>query len=120
MILAISAVGEKLTDSMDTRFGRAKYFIIYDTNNSSFSVHTNKQNLSASQGAGIQSAQAVVDYGAEVLISGNCGPKAFSVLKVAGIKVYSAENCTVKEAIELFMANKLKQLNDANVEGHWT
>jgi predicted Fe-Mo cluster-binding NifX family protein len=118
MILAISSTGEKLSDNLDTRFGRAKYFIIYDTKDSTFKAYNNNQNLSLAQGAGIQSAQAILDYNAEVLISGNCGPKAFSVLSNAGIKIYSAENCSVELAINSFLNNKLKLLSEANLEGN--
>ena len=119
MIIAISSSGKDLTSKVDTRFGRAKYFIIYNTNTLSVQVHENNQNLSAMQGAGIQSSQNVVELNAEVLITGNCGPKAFKVLNAAGIKVFITLDCSVQNAIDLYVANKLPPLNEANVEGHW-
>ena len=39
------------------------------------------------QGAGIQAAQTVIGRGAEALITGFCGPKAFRVLTAAKVQV---------------------------------
>jgi len=75
---------------MDARFGRAKFIMIYDTSDLSFKVHDNNVNLNAAQGAGIQTAQNIVELGATVLITGNCGPKAFKVLEAGGVKIYTS------------------------------
>ena len=48
-----------LTSKVDPRFGRAKYFIIYDTETKEMEVVGNEQNFQAAQGAGVQSAQNV-------------------------------------------------------------
>ncbi len=88
-------------------------------NSAAFTVVDNAQNLSASQGAGIQSAQTVAATGAQALISGHCGPKAFRVLGAAGIAVHTSDAATVKEALEQFRAGKLQALRDADVDGHW-
>jgi predicted Fe-Mo cluster-binding NifX family protein len=119
MIIGITSTGSDLSAPVDARFGRARNFIIYDTGNATFSVHDNDQNLSAAQGAGIQAAQNFAKLNAEVLLTGNCGPKAFKVLSAAGVKVFSASNCTVQEAIDQHLKGLLPQLNNANVEGHW-
>ncbi|MFA7062307.1 MAG: NifB/NifX family molybdenum-iron cluster-binding protein, partial [Pedobacter sp.] len=79
----------------------------------------NTQNLNASQGEGIQAAQAVATAGANVLITGHCGPKAFRVLNAAGIKIYNCEAATVEEALRLLEEGKLVAANEADVEGHW-
>ncbi len=119
MKIACSASGGTLDSPLDTRFGRAAKFIVYDTDTAAFTVVDNAQNLNAAQGAGIQSAQTVAATGAQALISGHCGPKAFRVLAAAGITVYTSDVATVKEALEQFRAGKLKALSDANVDGHW-
>ena len=67
MKIAFSTPGSKLDAPLDTRFGRAAKFIIYDLDSETFEVMDNRQNLNAAQGAGIQSSKKVVDAGAEKL-----------------------------------------------------
>jgi len=120
MKIAVTAMGERLTDSVDPRFGRAKVFVVVDTETNEHSAHDNSQNLNAMQGAGIQAAQNVAELGVEAVATGNVGPKAFSTLNAAGIKVYLGATGTVNDAIEQLKAGKLQSTSEANVEGHWT
>jgi predicted Fe-Mo cluster-binding NifX family protein len=119
MKIAFSSSGDSLESSFDTRFGRCRKFIIYDDSTDKFEVVDNSQNLNAAQGAGIQSAQNVVATGAECVVSGHCGPKAFKTLNVAGVKVFNCEFRTVKDAIEAFKKGEIKEAKSADVEGHW-
>lgn len=119
MKIAISSEGKELDAKIDTRFGRARYFIIYDTETNEFSTMDNIQNLNAAQGAGIQTAQNVLNSGAECIITGHCGPKAYRVLSSSNIKLYLADKGTVKEAIDDLISGKLKIAGGADVEGHW-
>jgi predicted Fe-Mo cluster-binding NifX family protein len=119
MKIAISSAGPALDDLIDLRFGRAAMFIVYDLDNETFTVEDNEQNLNAAQGAGIQAAQHVVNSGAQALITGHTGPKAFKVLEAAKIPIYLAEGGTVREAIAAFRAGSLKAIAEADVEGHW-
>ena len=104
---------------LDSRFGRASGFLVYDTDKKESSYVSNQQNLSATQGAGIQSAQNITNQKVDVLISRNCGPKAFRVLSQAGIKIYTSTDALVKDALEKFHNNELKETNSSNVESHW-
>lgn len=119
MKLLITSSGTTLDSPVDPRFGRAKQFLVVDPDTMTCAAHDNAQNLNAAQGAGIQAAQNVVALGAEAVISGHCGPKAFRVLKAAGVRVYTTQAATVKEAVDLFRAGKLTEASDADVEGHW-
>lgn len=119
MKIAVTATGNDLTCQTDARFGRAKTFIVVDTGTNEFAVHDNAQNLNAAQGAGVQSAETVARLGAEAVVSGNVGPKAFRALTAAGIKIYLFGGGTVAEAVEKFKAGELRQVSDANVQGHW-
>lgn len=119
MKVAISAKGNELSSQVDPRFGRAVYFIVYDTEDSSFEAVSNGDNAVAAQGAGVQAAQSVVNRGVDWVISGNMGPKAFTALKAAGVKIASWSDGTVAEAIELIKQGELKEIAEANVEGHW-
>ena len=119
MKVAISAQGNTPQDRVDPRFGRARQFIIMDTENDGYESVDNTQNLNAAQGAGIQAAQNVVNKGAKVVITGHCGPKAFRTLSAANIGVYSGADRTVEDAFGLYKRGELEKINDADVEGHW-
>ncbi|MBC8206673.1 MAG: NifB/NifX family molybdenum-iron cluster-binding protein [Kiritimatiellaeota bacterium] len=119
MKIAITTSGTDLTAPVDTRFGRAASFIVYDTESETFEVADNNQNLNAPQGAGIQTAQNVAATGAKTVITGHCGPKAFRILSASNIAVYPCSAATVQEALELFKTGKLTEANGADVEGHW-
>ncbi|HPH03351.1 MAG TPA: NifB/NifX family molybdenum-iron cluster-binding protein [Spirochaetota bacterium] len=119
MKIAISARSASLESNFDTRFGRAPLFVIYDTDSKEVSSCNNTQNLQAAQGAGIQTAQNVANAGAQAVVSGHCGPKAFTVLTAAGVTVYQAKAATVQDVIRQFENGELVAMNSADVEGHW-
>jgi len=120
MKLLITSTGDILESEVDPRFGRAKKFILFDTKTEKFSVIDNNQSLNTPSGAGIQASQNVAGCGADVLITSNCGPKAYKVLSTAGVKVFLGAKGSIKDAINDFKEGKLKEADAANVEGHWT
>jgi len=120
MKVCVTSTGPSLDSRVDLRFGRAPYFIVFDVEARSYEVIENKQQLDLPQGAGVQSAAIVAKSGAEAVLTGNCGPKAFRVLDESKIAVYvGLDNMTVVEAIGQFSAGKLQPITAANVEGHW-
>ncbi len=66
MKAAITSQGTELSIQVDPRFGRAKYFVVVETDSGNFEAVDNTQNLNAAQGAGIQAAQNASAKGAEV------------------------------------------------------
>jgi len=119
MKIAITTSGNDLNASLDSRFGRAPKFLVYDLDANTFEIVDNEQNLNAAQGAGIQSAQNIARLGVGAVITGHCGPKAFRVLEAAKIKIYGTSTATVLEAIEQYREGKLSEATSADVEGHW-
>jgi predicted Fe-Mo cluster-binding NifX family protein len=119
MKVAITSQGKDLASPVDQRFGRAKYFIVLDTENGQFTAHDNAANLQLAQGAGIQAGQAVVNLGVSSVITGNVGPKAFRVLQAGNVQIYMGATGTVQQAIEEYKQGRLKTANQATVEGHW-
>jgi len=119
MKIAITAQGEQMQSPVDPRFGRAKWFIVIDTETGAFEAVDNKKNFDAAQGAGIQASRNVAEFGTHAVITGNVGPKAFAALKAAGISVYIGAAGTVQEALDKFKAGALESAQGANVEGHW-
>jgi predicted Fe-Mo cluster-binding NifX family protein len=118
MKVAVSSSGSTLESSVDSRFGRCPYYIIYDTVNNSFKAVENKGSQ-AGGGAGIQAAQSISDMKVEALITGNVGPNAFRVLSAASIKVYSGATGSVKDAIEKFKKGEYKETTAPDVGTHF-
>ena len=119
MKIVLTTSGDDLNAPLDTRFGRAPKFLLYDLESETFEVFDNRQNLNAAQGAGIQSAETVARLGAKALVTGHCGPKAFRVLTAAGIKIYNTDAPTVAAAVEQYRSGRLIEARTADVEGHW-
>ncbi len=120
MKIAISSQGNNLGSAVEPRFGRAAQFILYNTDTDAFEVVPNSQNLNAPQGAGIKAAERVSRLGAEVVITGHCGPKAYQTLAAAGIQVVlGAEGTSVVQALENYKSGQLKASESPDVAGHW-
>jgi predicted Fe-Mo cluster-binding NifX family protein len=117
MKIAVSATGNNLDSAIDPRFGRCAYFLVVDTENMRFEAFSNESSALGG-GAGIQSAQFVSSKGAQVLITGNCGPKAVQALSAAGVKVVLGQSGTVREATERFKRGELNAGSEANVGTH--
>jgi predicted Fe-Mo cluster-binding NifX family protein len=118
--VAITSQGPELESQVDPRFGRARHFIVADTNSSEVTVHDNQMNANAMQGAGVQAGRKVVELGVVALITGHIGPKAFDTLQAGGVQVFSGASGSVAEAFEAFKAGELQAVETADVRGHWT
>ena len=119
MKIAITTQGDDLGSQIDSRFGRAPKFLVVDTETMRFDVIANTQSLDLAQGAGIQSAQNVLVHKPDAILTGNCGPKAFRVLKAARVKVVVGVKGRIADAIHDYLDGKYAEATDANVEGHW-
>ena len=119
MKIAISCQSNDLNSEIDPRFGRAKGFLVCDTDSDEYEFVDNDQNLNAAQGAGIQSAQKVAATGARAVITGHVGPKAFTALDKGNIKVHLIGGGTVAEAIAAFREGRLETASEADKPGHW-
>lgn len=101
--IAITAEGPTLQDPVDPRFGRAPGFVIFDTETNTTQYVDNGASQTLAQGAGIQAAENLAKTGAEVLLTGHVGPKAYTALQALGIRMgQGLDNMTVGEALERF------------------
>jgi predicted Fe-Mo cluster-binding NifX family protein len=119
MKIAVTSQGTDLDAMVDPRFGRAAYLIVVDSDTNDFQVIDNAANLNAMKGAGIQAAGSIVDSGAEVLLTGSCGPNAFKALQAGKVAVANGASGTIKEAVQTYLDGKLSHADGADVEGHW-
>lgn len=120
MKVVVTSTGERLDSPIDPRFGRAASFVLVDTVSGAITtVVDNRDGVEAAQGAGVQAAEAVSRLGAECLVTGHCGPKAFRTLQAAGIAVYTGASGTVADALAQLAAGTLERAGAPDVAGHW-
>ncbi len=118
MKIAISATGPSLDAEVDPRFGRCQYFLIIDPDTMEFEAVDNANKM-ASGGAGIASAQAVADKGAQVVLTGNCGPNASQTLSGAGVQVVTGVSGKIRDAVEGYKSGRYKTTSGPNVSAHF-
>ena len=105
--IAITSEGPTLTDAVDPRFGRAGGFVVVELATGAATYVDNGSSQVLAQGAGIQAAENLVKAGAQALLTGHVGPKAFTALQAAGVKIIQGvENMTVGEAVAKFKAGE--------------
>ena len=119
MKIAVTSQGDTLDSQIDPRFGRAAYIIIVDTETLEFKAFDNNENKNAFKGAGTQAAALVSENEAKVLLTGFCGPNAFTTLKAAGVKVANDQTGQVIDVVKKFKQGNVVFADDANKDGHW-
>jgi predicted Fe-Mo cluster-binding NifX family protein len=112
MKIAFSATNDQPTAPMDSRFGRAAGFLLFDTDTKMFSYLKNAF-AEVGQGAGAKVTEALVKAGVDVVVTGACGPKAARALALARVKAFAAKDCSVNEALAAFNAGKLEEMHAA-------
>jgi predicted Fe-Mo cluster-binding NifX family protein len=117
MRVAISAQGHDVDSLVDPRFGRARWFVVADTDAEEWEAHDNGENVAAGHGAGIQVASDVVRLGVSAVVTGDIGPNAFRVLSAARVRVYAVGTATVREALAALRAGELREVSGATVPG---
>jgi len=119
MRIAISSTGKGLDSMLSPVFGRCAFFVIVDIKNNEIKINKTIENKAVMQagGAGIMAAQTVANEKVNAVISNSVGPRAFDVLNQLSIEVYQAHGNTVKEAVDLFIQDKLQKINAQGVMG---
>ncbi|WP_232005765.1 NifB/NifX family molybdenum-iron cluster-binding protein [Pseudodesulfovibrio profundus] len=113
--VAVSSEGPTLGDRVDPRFGRAGGFAVVDLETMEVEYVDNGTSQTMAQGAGIQAAENVANAGAQVLLSGYVGPKAFAALEAAGIAVgQDVDGMTVGEAVQKFRNGEIPMAEGPN------
>ena len=112
MKIAVSSLGKDLDSEIDVRFGRCPYFIFADIENNEIKNTEVLENPAQQQmgGAGISASEFVANKEVKAVITGNIGPRAFSVFNQFNIEIYQATG-KVKDAIEKFIKGDLTKVN---------
>ncbi len=117
MKIAFSSVGTELDNNIDSRFGRCSYFIVVDSDSGEFEAFENPA-ASAGGGAGIQAAQSIVDKGANVVLTGNCGPNAFKVFDSASVDVITGVSGKISDALAAYKSGELTTASGPSAKAH--
>ena len=109
------------TKSDDTQvcmsFGRAPYYLIYDSQTKEKVFIQNTAAQSAG-GAGIRAAQLLADQKPEALLTPRCGQNAADVIQAAGIKIYKTVENSVDEYNDRFHEDKMDELDKIHAGLH--
>jgi predicted Fe-Mo cluster-binding NifX family protein len=117
MKIAIPVDEKSLESNVCVSFGRAPYFLIYDTETKE-GVFLDNSAAASTGGAGIKAAQTIVDSNVSVLLAPRCGENAANVLKAADIKIYKTADISVKKNIDDFISGKLSILDEIHPGFH--
>lgn len=117
MIIALPVEGNSLDSPVCMSFGRAPFFMFYNTGTAVPAFLVNEA-AESQGGAGIKAAQILVDNMAEILLAPRCGENAAMVLHKAEIRIFKSIPGTARENIDAFEAGKLEELNEIHPGFH--
>ncbi len=117
MKIIVPANGDALDSGVCASFGRAPWFLFHDsaTGENSFLVNAAAENQG---GAGIKAAQAVVDSGADALLTPRLGENAARVFSAAELRVYRSVGNGLQENLNAFLNGKLEELTQTHPGFH--
>ncbi|MBA7636714.1 hypothetical protein ES703_44335 [subsurface metagenome] len=119
MKICVCANAPNLDSQVSSVFGRCPYFFFIDKETEKFKAIPNTA-LQAGRGAGVAAAQVVASEKAAVVICGNFGPNAFSVLQMSGIKIYPGVfGLTIKQVIDKYNKGELKEIKVPTAPGRF-
>jgi predicted Fe-Mo cluster-binding NifX family protein len=105
MKVAITSTGNNLESTLDQRFGRCSYFVIYDTETRGYEFIPNS-GRDAEEGAGPASVQLIASREAVKVISGEFGMKVKSLLDSLKIQMIVIKEPEKKIGEIIDMLNK--------------
>ncbi len=114
MKLVFTTTGTDWDSPMDPRFGRTRFFFVYDEESGEVTTHDNTAVDNEAHGAGPKTAGILAGFAPQVLITGNGpGGNAATVLQAAGIEVLvGAGAMTVREAYEAYGRGDLNRFQE--------
>lgn len=104
MKLCITATGKDIDANVDTRFGRAPWFLIIDTDTGTIIEAVENHAATQGQGAGIAATKLLSDKNIDTILTGTVGPNAAQVFQTTGINLIEdlSPQDTVQEALVKF------------------
>lgn len=117
MKIAIPVDQNSNTSNVSISFGRAPYFMFFNTVTKETIFIENKA-ADSQGGAGIKAAQTLVDADVDVLLTPRCGENAAVVLQKAKIEIYETLHGNVEDNLEAHENGKLEILDEIHPKFH--
>jgi len=114
MKVAVSSTGNSLDSQVDPRFGRCQVILVVDTETLKMEALSNAS-IRVAHGAGVGTAQVVASKGINAVITRSVGPNAYNAPSVAGIKVYTGVNETVRDTVERLRRGEINETAGSSV-----
>ncbi|MBP2026765.1 putative Fe-Mo cluster-binding NifX family protein [Acetoanaerobium pronyense] len=117
MKIVIPVENKEINSDTCNSFGRAPYFLIYDTENRK-KIYLDNNAAETSGGAGVKAAQTIADNNIDIVITAKCGENAYEVLKGSDIKIYKKILDKADENLIAFREGKLEELKETHSGYH--
>lgn len=111
MKIAIPIEEKSYKSDVSNSLGKAPYFLIYGTVTKECEFLDNRA-IVEQGGAGIRSAQVIVDNGVKSVITKRCGENAEKLFRKSEGFVYEAKEGNAEQNIAYLVDNKLSLLNE--------
>jgi predicted Fe-Mo cluster-binding NifX family protein len=100
--------GSGLLSEVSMHFGKSPYFTLIKFENGEIKEINVIESLGKHRGGSKTPAEIILDSKADILISGNLGSKAVSMLRNSGIEVFSGASGKVKDVVKEWKMGMLK------------
>jgi len=117
MKIAVSSTGRTPASPVDSRFGRAPFFLIHDTKTNAWQVVENPHlQPGHGHGTGVKAAETLCKQGAQAVISGHLCAASYAALAAGGVKAYQAAGIPVSAAVAACKRGELSLLQSSEEE----
>lgn len=117
MRVAVPVEHQTLKAEVCPSFGRAPFYVIYDTEKKTTEYLQNTATGSQG-GAGVQAAQLIVDQQVDAIITPRCGKNAAAVVQEAGIKLYRSISGSIESNLKAFEEQSMSVLEEIHAGFH--
>jgi predicted Fe-Mo cluster-binding NifX family protein len=114
--MAVSSLGEGLESNIGS-LARCTHFVIFEGSPDKYKV-VRCRHQGPSNEKGPNTAQGLTKLDVDIVITSTIGPRAYAILKDAGIVVKAGCKGTVSEAARKCAAGKLKECKGATYAGN--
>ncbi len=111
MRIAIPVDGKSMDSRVCTSFGRAPYFLFYNTITKQ-SYYLDNSAVVSQGAAGIRASQVIADHGVKALLTPRCGENAEKILSKSEVLIYKTIPGSVQQNIDAFVDEKLALLSN--------
>lgn len=115
--VAVTSRGDNPQADVYEQFGRTYWLVIYNPETDEWTALDNSENRARKSGAGLATAEILLNAGVVAVLTGETGPKAFRALSSAGISIVHNVSGTVEGAVLDWKVGNLEPAFVANDDG---